>query len=686
VNDVKPLPPEPTPWRTTLQSRILVTAGFFALWGLAIEARLVYLQVAQHADLMARAERQQHRTIEAPAKRGEILDRNGRVLAYSVDAESVYAVPTELEKPGDAAARLCAVLDGCSQRDRRALTERLARHRPFAFVKRQVSPDEARRVAALELDGVGFLKENKRYYPKLSLAAHVLGYVGTDGQGLHGIEAAYDSVIRGKAGRILIQADARRHAVTSRVERPPTSGGDLELTIDQYIQHIAERELRAGVLEYGAAGGSVIVMEPSTGEILALANWPTFNPNAFNRAPAANQRNRAIQEIYEPGSTFKIVTSAAAIEESVMRLNDPIDVSSGMIRFGARQIDDVHTYGTLSFTDVIVKSSNVGAIKIGLRLGPERLSRYVRRFGFGQTLAPDFRGESPGIVWRPETLNDSALASVSMGYQIGITPLQMAAAASAVANGGELLRPRIVRAVVRDGRRVATERDVLRRTVTTETAAALTGIMEAVVERGTAETAQLAGYQVAGKTGTAAKVINGRYSTSEYHASFIGFVPSRRPALTILVVVDSPHGKGYYGGVVAAPIFKRIAEASLRHLGVPPTINPMPPVLVASAPRESRAASPGEAKPASARSTALLQVRQSSATEGLMPDLHGLSAREALRTLAQIGLTARLTGNGFVVDQRPAPGVPLERGETCDLTLNRLNTTTASASARGTSP
>jgi cell division protein FtsI (penicillin-binding protein 3) len=421
-------------------------------------------------------------------------------------------------------------------------------------------------------------------------------------------------------------------------------------------------------------------MDPTSGEILALANWPTFNPNAFNKAPIAYQRNRAIQEIYEPGSTFKIVTSAAALQESVMHLTDPIDVSAGMIRFGARQIDDVHTYGTLSFTDVIVKSSNVGAIKIGLRLGPERLCRYIRRFGFGETLAPDFRGESPGIVWRPETLNDSALASVSMGYQIGVTPLQMATAASAVANGGELLRPRIVRAVIRDGRRLPTSREVLRRTVTPETAAALTGIMEAVVERGTGEAAQLPGYQVAGKTGTATKVINGRYSGSEYHASFVGFVPSRRPALTVLVVIDSPHGKGYYGGVVAAPIFKRIAEASLRHLGVPPTINPMPPVLAA------RAESAGEARPASARSTELMAVRPTSPTEGLMPDLRGLGAREALRTLAQVGFAARITGDGFVVDQRPAPGVPLERGDTCALTLKRSGAgTNGPMPTRGTS-
>jgi cell division protein FtsI (penicillin-binding protein 3) len=663
-------------WRVTIRGRVFVAAALFAVWSLGIEARLVYLQVVDHGELMARAERQQLRTIDAPAKRGEILDRHGNVLAYSVDAESVYAAPTEIGDPDRAAASLCAALGDCSDRDRRTIAERLSRQRLFAYVKRQVSPEEAQRVAALGLNGVGFLKESRRYYPKRELAAHVLGYVGTEGQGLHGVEATYDALIRGRAGKILIQTDARQHAVTSRVERPPTAGADLELTIDQYVQHIAERELRAGIDEHRASGGTVIVMDPHTGDILALANWPTFNPNAFNRSPLAHHRNRAIQEIYEPGSAFKIVTSAAALEESVMDLDDPIDVSAGMIRFGARQIDDVHRYDTLSFTDVIVKSSNVGAIKIGLRLGPERLSRYVRRFGFGQTLAPDFRGESSGIVWRPESLNDSALASVSMGYQVGVTPLQMAAAASAVATGGELLQPRLVRAVIRDGRRRERAARVLRRAVVPETAAALTTIMEAVVERGTGRSAQLAGYQVAGKTGTSRRLIGGRYSHSEYHASFVGFVPSRRPALTILVVIDSPHGRsGYYAGAVAAPIFKRIAEATLRQLAVPPTIDPVPPVIAARA-----VASDGAPRPASARASAVLEGRSAPpAAPGLMPDLRGMSAREALRTLVQIGIAARVSGDGFVVDQRPAQGTPLERGDTCVLTLRR-----AARTGRGT--
>jgi len=653
-------------WRRTVRRRVIAAAAVFGLWTVGIEARLLYLQILDHAELAARADRQQQRTTVAPAKRGEILDRLGHVLAYSVDADSIYAVPAEIEDARRTTDRLCEALGDCSPAERKTLVERLGSQKAFAWVDRQVAPDVAARVAALELGGVGFLKESRRYYPKKELAAHLLGFVGIDNVGLAGIEATYDSQIRGRDGQILIQADARQHAVFSRVEREPTAGADLELTVDQYIQHIAERELRAVVEEHQARGGSVVVLDPMSGQILAMANWPTFNPNAFQRAPREAQRNRAVQDLYEPGSTFKIVTASAALEERVARPDDIIDTSPGLIRFGGRQIADTHDYGVLSFTDVIVKSSNVGAIKVGLEVGPERMDRYTRRFGFGSPLSPDFQGESPGIVWNPSKLNDSALASVSMGYQVGVTALQMAAAASAVANGGDLIEPRVVRAVIRDGRRVEVPRAVVRRVIDAQTAATLTSIMELVVERGTATAARVAGYQVAGKTGTSQKLVDGRYSNADYNASFVGFVPSRRPALAIVVVIDSPHGRGYYGGVVAAPVFKRVAEASLRHLGIPPTVNPLPPVLVA------RRDDPVALTPQPVRMPAVLsRVGGPAAARGLMPDLRGLGAREALRTLAELGLAVRLHGSGVVTGQEPEAGTPLERGGSATLHLAR---------------
>jgi cell division protein FtsI (penicillin-binding protein 3) len=663
-------------WRATLKRRLAVAGVVFLAWTAAIEARLVYLQVVRHDELAARAERQQMRTVEAPARRGEILDRSGRVLAHSVEADSIYAVPTDIDDPGQAAAALCGALEDCTQRDRQGIADRIRRGRAFAYVRRQVSPDQAKRVAALQLEGVGFMKEDRRFYPNKDLAAHILGYVGLENRGLGGIEAAYDSLIKGRAGTVLIQTDARRQAF-SRIERPPTTGSTLELTIDQYLQHVAERELRIGVEENRAAGGAAVIMDPKSGEILALANWPTFNPNAYRESPTDWQRNRAVQDLYEPGSTFKVVTASAAFEEQLVSPNDPVDVSAGQIRFGSRVINDDHRYGTLSFADVIVKSSNVGAIKVGLRLGPERMGLYVNRFGFGRQTSPDFPGESPGIVWNPAKLTDSALASVSMGYQVGVTPLQMAMAVSAIANGGELVEPRVVRAVITDETRTAVPRKAKGRPVSAGTAATLTDIMERVVVDGTAKAARIPGYTVAGKTGTAQKVVDGRYSRSEYNASFVGFVPSRNPLFTIVVVIDSPHGRNsYYGGTVAAPIFQRIAAASLRHYGAPPSINAAPPLLVAR--REERLTQPtaGAAElpgalPAIVTLAGAAPGAAAARNASLVPDLRGLSARDALRMLAALGMTARLDGAGVVVEQEPVAGSPIERGTQAHLRLGR---------------
>jgi len=658
---------EPVDWRTTVRRRLAVGALLFGAWTVAIEGRLVYLQVAQYSTLMTRAQKQQQRTINAPAKRGEILDRGGRVLAYSVDAETVFADPSEIENADAVAAAVCGALDECDAADRQAMAKKLRGGGQFTYLQRKVSPDEEQRIRELKLKGVAFLKESRRYYPNKELAAHVLGYVGLDNAGLGGLESAYDSQVRGKEGKLLVQTDARQQRVYSQVERPATAGATLELTIDQYLQFVAERELRVGVEENRAAGGSAVIMDPNTGEILAMANYPTFNPNIYGRVREEARRNRAVQDLYEPGSTFKIVTASAALEEHVLRPDDLIDCGPGRITFGSRVIRDTHQYGTLSFTDVLVKSSNVGAIKAGMKLGPERLGRYVSLFGFGQALAPDFRGENAGIVWNPERLDPSALASVSMGYQVGVTAVQMASAVSSVANGGTLYEPRIVRAVTRDGKRVEVAHKALHRTISENTAAQLTTIMEQVVERGTAKTAQIPGYTIAGKTGTAQKLVDRRYSRSDYNASFVGFLPSRKPALTIIVVIDSPHANGYYGGTVAAPIFKRIAEEALRRLGIGPTINPAPPVLVARNEPEETLAQPVNASDTQSSPAAEAALPD----DDVMPDLRGLSAREALRTLTKFGMTARMTGDGVVLEQAPAAGTPLGGSDAATLTLGR---------------
>ena len=659
-------------WRPVLRRRLMVAVGVLACWVLAIEVRLVVLQVWQHDQLTLRAERQQSETQKTPGKRGEIVDRHGRLLAYSVDADTIYAVPTDIADPIKAAAALCGAFDECDKKDRDQLVERLTRKRrngsptSFQYVRRRATPIEAKRIAALEMKGIGFMKESKRFYPNRELAAHLLGYVGTDNAGLHGLEATYDKSVRGREGTMLVQTDARGHAF-SRLDRPPTTGGSLELTIDEQLQFIVERELKAGVEAARADGGTAVAMDPHTGEILAMASWPTFNPNQYAGTSVSALRNRAVQDLYEPGSTFKIVTASAALQEGVITPDDLVDTQGGVIKFpGRRPITDMgHDYGVLTFANVIVKSSNVGAIKVGLMVGPERMGLYIRRFGFGKPSSPDFPSESPGIVWNPSKLNDSALASVSMGYQVGVTPLQMAAAASVIANGGTLYEPHVVRATVKGGVRTPVPAKAVRRAILPETAATLTTIMESVVTEGTAKGARLVNYTVAGKTGTADKLVNGRYSPSQQNVSFIGFVPSRNPLMTVIVMIDSPRIGGDTGGAIAAPIFKHIADASLRMMGVTPTINPQPPVLVA---RRSDSPVTTAAAPIA---PAVVTMPSGMSDGGGLPDLRGLSAREALRELARLGLTARMEGAGVVVDQNPAPGSLVEPGAGCTLVLSR---------------
>jgi cell division protein FtsI (penicillin-binding protein 3) len=655
-------------WRVTLRQRVAIVAVATAAWVGCIEARLVYLQLFKRADLLARAERQQMRTQTVPPKRGDILDRRGRILATSVDADSIYAVPTEIANAQGAVKQLCAALEDCTARERQNLIERLGQQKAFAYVRRQIAPDQAKRVAALNLDGIGFIKESKRFYPNKELAAHLLGYVGIDNTGLDGLEATYDSRIRGKAGTMLVQTDARRH-VFSRFERPPTYGSTVELSLDEYLQHIAERELHHGVLVNRALGGSAIVMNPRTGEILAMANEPTFNPNTYREAEEAARRNRAVQDLYEPGSTFKVVTASAAIEDKVMNPDTLIDTNPGRLVIDRSRVitDDAgRNSGVLSFAKVIIKSSNIGAVKIGFKVGTDRLSRFVALYGFGRQVSPDFPAENGGIVWSPEKWTDSALASVSMGYQVAVTPLQMVAAISSVANGGEYIEPRVVRAIYRNGVRYQTPPKVVRRTISPDTAATLTEIMEGVVTDGTAQLAAIDGYTIAGKTGTAQKLIGGRYSHSDHYASFVGFLPSRDPQLAIVVVIDSPHGpNGDHGGRVAAPIFKTIAEPALRYLGIAPTINPAPPVLVAR--RDAAGAAPVVGTAAIDAGLKLIVDEP----EGIVPDLRGLSARDAVRKLVRLGMTARLAGDGFVVSQEPQPGTPLDAEGVCVVILDR---------------
>ena len=398
-------------WRATVQHRVIAVLVILGLWSVGIEARLVYLQVVQHEHYLAKAERQQQGVVTLSGTRGDIVDRNGHILAYSVDTPGIVAYPVMIADPEETVTKLCGALGDCTGAERQRLLQKFATDDQYLPVRRprSVMPDQVARVVALGFPGVRAQVESRRWYPNLELGAHVLGFVGEEDTGLGGIELAFDEQIRGRKGMLIVQKDGGQEFMSARVAQAPTAGITLELTLDRDLQYIAERELAEGVRAHRAAAGTAIILDHSTGELLALANYPTFNPNDYGAFPQAFWKNRAVQDVYEPGSTFKIVTASAAIDEGVVRPSDVINTSPGYITLPgrARPVYDVHAYGELTVEDVIVKSSNVGAIKIGLQVGAERLSRYIGRFGLGQVLESNLPGQSAGIVFPAAGLTDS---------------------------------------------------------------------------------------------------------------------------------------------------------------------------------------------------------------------------------------------------------------------------------------
>jgi cell division protein FtsI (penicillin-binding protein 3) len=536
------------------------------------------------------------------------------------------------------------------------------------WVRRKVDPAVAREVRALQLDGVGFLTENRRYYPQRELAAHVIGYVGLDNTGMSGIEYAFESAIRGRAAKVVIRTDARRREVGHK-EKPSTDGQTVVLTIDESIQHVVEKELERAVQETGSVAGVVVVMDPRTGEILALANRPTFNPNKFGAYPSSRWRNRAVADAYEPGSMFKIITAAAGLEEKVVDPDEMIDCGHGFLEVAGIRINDHNVFDSLTFRDVMAKSSDVGVARVAQRLGRDNFNRYIRHFGFGAPTGVELPGESGGLLRPPNRWSALSLPTLAFGQEIGVTALQMTAAVAAVANGGYLMKPTIVRQiedseghVVREVRPVA-----VRRVLDGATAATLTEILRGVVVKGTGHRAAIQGYAVAGKTGTAQKVEpGGKYSMIDHVASFVGFVPASRPALVVLVSLDTPKGPANEGGDVAAPLFARIAESALRRLAVPP--DDPDRVLRATGLRAENIHLAAYQPPPASHAAGGASPDES----GSMPDLRGSSAREGATSAARLGLIVELRGSGRVVKQTPEPGTAIEAGMTCVLQLGGM--------------
>jgi cell division protein FtsI (penicillin-binding protein 3) len=564
----RPAPSDAAPRRGRLAFVALAVLAGFGV----IAAKLVYLQLLDAPELAARADRQHHQTIRLSGERGTITDRKGTILAKNMDVPSLFADPSAIPQPKAAARTLARVLP----ESRRALERRLApRDRHFAWLHRKADPALAQKVLALKLPGVHQVPESRRFYPKGKLLGHILGFAGMDNEGLSGVEQTFDDQLAGGEVVYSVERDALgRHIFPSDMgyERP-AHGADLRLTIDEVIQYHVERELDRAMAAHAARSASAIVMDPHTGEILAMAVRPEFDPNRAGAFGSSDFRNRILTDPYEPGSTLKVFVAATALDEGVVQLSETIDCENGRMPLRGGAMHDHHPYGELTYREVLIHSSNIGSAKVAMRLGADRLYVGLKRFGFGERTGIELNGESPGVLTPVSRWSGRSIASVAIGQEVMVTPLQLATAASAVANGGWLMRPHLVKEVRGpDGTR-ATEPKRVRRVVTAATAAALREALTGVAgPDGTAPEAAIPGFQVAGKTGTAQKAAEGRrgYARGKYVASFLGMVPADDPRLVILVVVDEPEGHAYYGGLVAAPVFKAIAEPVLAYLGLHP--------------------------------------------------------------------------------------------------------------------
>jgi cell division protein FtsI/penicillin-binding protein 2 len=552
-------------------SRVRIAVVIGVLWLLAIAGRLYYLQVERYEHYTSKAERQQQRVIKLDPPRGTIYDARGRELAVSVQVDSAYAVPSEVVDPLATAAALAKTVPGLSAKK---LARELARDREFIWVARKLDPPVAEAVRALGLKGIHFLPEAKRYYPMRELAAQVLGYVGTDNKGLAGLELLYDEKVAGKPGLRTVLRDASGAMVVapglSFAEAEP--GQDLHLTLDAAIQHIVERELERAVVERGASRGMAVFLDPRTGGVLAMASYPSFDPNEFGRYPPALWRNRAIMDVYEPGSTFKIITGAAALGSGLVRAEDQFDCQMGSIVVYGKRIRDHKAFGTLTFAQVLEKSSNVGVIKAALLVGDQRLYKTIRDFGFGRPTGIDLPGEGSGILHPVERWGMRGKAYLAFGQGISVTALQLASSVSAVANSGTLMKPHVVAGVGSGDVVLVSQRgrSVVGQPVTPATARELSRLLEGVVLQGTGKGAAVAGYRVAGKTGTAQIPVRGGYSHSGYLPSFVGFAPVDRPEIVGVVAIAEPRGWEYHGGQVAAPVFGAIARQVMLYLGIRP--------------------------------------------------------------------------------------------------------------------
>jgi cell division protein FtsI (penicillin-binding protein 3) len=662
--------------------RWLVVWVLAVVWMAVVVARLSYLQLFCYSEYFAKAQHQQQRIFEISPKRGTIYDRKWRELAVSLPMDSVFADPTDITDAGMVARLLSRVLNVPAEDLETKIRQA---HSPVRLAKK-LSPQTVQRIDDMNLRGVFFQKENRRVYPQRELAAHVLGYVDLDEKGIGGIEYSLDKEIRGRPGRMMVMADGRRHWY-DRTESAADPGASVVLSIDETIQYIAEKELGRAIEETHAKSGVVVIQDPNTGELLAVANWPVFDPNNAGSYPDDLRTDRAVSAAYEPGSTFKVITMTGAIENGVAAPDELVDCQMGQIMVSGRLIHDWHPFGVLSVTGILENSSDVGAIKIALQLGAPRFYDAIRAFGIGQPTGIELPGENRGLLRPVENWTPSSIGSIAMGQEVSVTPIQIVSAISAVANGGTLYHPRILREI--DGGEPGALRSAPAPQQATDgkTAATMREMMENVVLEGTGKPARLDGYTAAGKSGTAQMIDTetGRYSATRYNSSFVGFAPVNNPAISILVVLDSPEGQ-HHGGLVGGPVFKRIAEQVLAYLDVPHDVPAPFGVETAknfhAAPRPKAEKSPEDDSSKERFEAVLASKKQSTAASAptmafgdpsavVVPNLAGQTVRAVSEECSRLGLVPGLIGNGVAVEQSPESGTVVLRGSRLTVRFGR---------------
>lgn len=635
-----------------IQIRIRLFGILFVLVFLLIAGRAYHLQVVQASELQGRADQQRQHVIKLAPQRGSIFDGRGDPLAVSLVAESLYADPVQIKDPEQAAAKLKKHL----KKSEKELVRLLSSKKRFVWLQRKLDPTVADQIRDLKVFGLQFVTERKRYYPQASTAAHVLGFTGLDPRGLEGVELEYDRQLQGEAGRLVSLRDARGRGLASedQLVQGGVAGNDLFLTMDRSLQYIAEKELARVVQETGAVGGTVVMLEPASGRVLAMASQPDYNPNSAGRYKASKRRNRAVCDMYEPGSTFKPFLVAGVLEEGLVRPEQKIYCENGRYSVGGKTIRDHKKHKKLTLTEVLKFSSNIGSAKLGKALERERFYSYIRDFGFGEQTGLDLPGEAGGLLRPSSRWFEIDLAAISFGQGLSVTPIQMASAMGVIANGGLLMEPYLVERVVgSDGQQIQKRLPQVRRRVVSEkTASEVKEMMVTVTEPGgTGTRAALPGYRVAGKTGTAQKVdtVTGGYSPDKRVSSFVGFVPADNPALVLSVTVDEPQGKAY-GGLVAAPVFARIASQTLSHLNI------LPKGSVATLTKSQM-----DEEPLPDMVAEIIDVATS---DGLrMPNFSGMSYRQVLQMMEKKNLNLKLSGSGEVVKQYPAPGQIIRYGK-----------------------